>query len=99
MIPISRVTDLWSGICCCHPECIPMTGYIITGSVGHISSGFQVSTIQDMVIGTCGHIGTIITGSVGNITQNLGKATVGSQITGCCSGTVISGNPKHTTGR
>ena len=35
----SRLSDIWTGICCCHvlPTCIPMTGTIITGSPNAVS--------------------------------------------------------------
>ncbi len=30
----ARIGDIWTGTCCCHPPypCIPMAGYIVTGS-------------------------------------------------------------------
>ena len=100
MSNVSRISDLWTGICCCHPPipCIAMSGYIITGSGNADSGGLKVARISDMVIGYCGHTGTIITGSSQNTTNGLGKAWIGSQVTGCTIGQVITGDPTHETG-
>lgn len=100
MSAVSRLTDIWVGICCCHskPTCINMTGFIITSSPNHISAGLGVARISDITIGTCGHTGIIVTGSAVNITNSLGKAMIGSQVTGCNIGTVVTGAPTHFTG-
>lgn len=100
MPKVSRVTDRWTGICCCHPPfpCIPMGGKIIVGSSDSKSTGLANGRISDMVIGDCGHTGKIVTGSGSNITNTLGKATIGSQVTGCTIGKVITGSPTHDTG-
>jgi len=96
----SRLSDMWSGICCCHsdPTCISMTGTIITGSPNHFSGGLSVARLGDMVIGACGHPGTIVTSSAGSFTNGLGKARVGDQVVGCAIGNIITGNPTHETG-
>jgi hypothetical protein len=100
MPKVSRITDMFSGICCCHPPipCIGMTGKIIEGSPTHESAGQKVGRITDLVLGDCGHVGRIVTGSSSNKTNNLGKATIGSNVTGCLIGKIISGNPTHDTG-
>ncbi len=100
MANVSRVSDIWVGICCCHkdPDCIPMGGYIITGSPNSESSTLSGGRVSDMVIGYCGHPGKIITGSGSNITNSLGKAVSGSMVTGCTIGKVVTGNPIHNTG-
>jgi len=96
---VSRVTDIWVGICCCHsdPTCIPMTGFIVTGSVDAVSEGLGNARVGDMTIGSCGHTGIIVSGSATNVTNNLGKALVGSQVTGCNIGTVVTGSPTHVS--
>ena len=100
MAKVSRVTDRWMGICCCHPPipCIGMGGKIATGSSDHESSSLKVARLTDIVIGYCGHIGKIATVSTVNKTNSLGKATIGSQVIGCTIGKVITGNPTHDTG-
>jgi len=100
MAAVSRLTDVWVGICCCHvdPPCIGMSGFIIAGSANAVSAGLGVARIGDMTIGGCGHTGIIVTGSATNTTNGLGKATVGSTVTGCNIGTVVTGAPTHTTG-
>lgn len=99
MPAISRITDLWTGICCCHsdPTCISMGGYIITSSSRHISSALGVARVGDMTVGYCGHTGTIVTGSSRNVTEGQGKALVGSQVSGCNIGTIITGDPRHVS--
>ncbi len=100
MPKVSRITDMFVGICCCHPPapCIPMTGKILTGSPDSQSNILSVGRINDLVIGDCGHTGKIVTGSGSNISNNLGKATIGSQVTGCLIGKIVTGNPTHDTG-
>lgn len=100
MPAVSRLTDIWTGICCCHsdPTCISMTGYIITCSPNHISGGLGVARLTDMTIGGCGHTGQIITGSTVNVTNGLAKAHIGSQVTGCNIGVVVTGQSTHITG-
>jgi len=99
MASVARLTDMWSGICCCHsnPTCIGMAGTIITASPNATSSGLGVARLTDMVIGYCGHVGTIISASTTNTTNGLGKARVGDQIIGCCIGQIITGSPTHET--
>jgi len=96
----SRLTDMWSGICCCHsdPTCIPMIGIIITASANHLSGGLGVARLTDMTIGACGHTGIIVTGSSKSFTNGLGKARIGDMVTGCNIGNIITGNPTHITG-
>lgn len=100
MIGVARVNDKWIGICCCHsdPTCIPMGGFIITGSNDHKSSSSGVGRLADMVVGYCGHTGLIVTSSTDNKTDSRGKALVGSQVAGCTSGKIITGDTKHITG-
>lgn len=97
---VSRVTDMWIGICCCHskPTCIPMGGFIITGSSDAVSAGLSNARVGDITIGYCGHVGMVVTGSGSNLTNSLGKSTTGSVVTGCNIGMVITGSPTHTTG-
>ncbi len=99
MPSISRITDMWSGICCCHskPTCIGMGGFIITSSSKHVSSGSGVARFGDLTVGFCGHTGNIVTSSTKNLTEGRGKALVGSQVSGCNIGSVITGDVKHTS--
>lgn len=100
MPQVSRITDTWVGICCCHssPTCIPMGGWIVTASHNAGSEGLNQGRMLDMVIGYCGHPGYVITSSGINSTNSLGKAYVGSMVTGCTLGRVITGSSTHTTG-
>jgi len=93
----ARIGDIWTGICCCHvnPPCIPMTGFIITGSPNSKSGGIAQARLTDMTIGACGHPGIIVTASPNTLANSLGKARVGDQVTGCNIGTIVTGNPTH----
>jgi uncharacterized Zn-binding protein involved in type VI secretion len=93
----SRLTDLWSGICCCHdnPTCIPMSGKIIKGSKDIESSNLGQARLTDLTQGWCGHTGKIVTGSSNVLANGLGSARVGDQVTGCNIGRLITGNPTH----
>ncbi len=96
----SRLTDLWAGICCCHPPipCIGMSGPIVTASTDGISSSLGQARLTDMTIGYCGHPGIIVTSSVASKANSLGKARVGDTVTGCNIGTLITGNPTNEVG-
>jgi len=93
----SRLGDIWTGICCCHisPTCVPMTGWIITGSPDVKSTGAQQGFLSSITIGACGHPGNVITGSPTVLANSLQKATIGSQVSGCNIGTVVTGSPSH----
>lgn len=93
----SRLTDIWVGICCCHPPipCIPMSGPIVTCSPDNQSGNLGQARLTDMVIGWCGHPGTIVTASQNCKANNLGKARIGDQVTGCTIGVIVTGNPTH----
>jgi len=93
----SRLTDIWTGICCCHPPipCIGMSGPIITSSPDTISGNLGQGRLSDLTMGYCGHIGTIVTGSPNCLANSLGKARIGDTVTGCNIGTIVTGNPTH----
>jgi len=97
MLNISRIGDIWMGVCCCHSGCVPMSGPVVTGSPNHISSSFQVTRLFDIVIGTCGHPGKIITASLTNFTNGRGKSSISRRVTGCTIGQLVTGNPIHNT--
>lgn len=100
MSQLSRIGDMWVGICCCHPPvpCVSMSGSIITGSPNAVSESSPVARITDITVGVCGHTGIIVSGSTVNFTNSLGKAFVGSSVTGCNIGVVISGAGTQVTG-
>ena len=100
MPSVSRLTDMWVGICCCHPPfpCIPMGGWIFSGSTNATSSGLGAARLTDITIGFCGHGGSIVSSSISNTTNGRGKAIITSMVTGCNIGIVITGNTQHTTG-
>ena len=93
----SRLTDIWSGICCCHPPtpCISMAGTIINGSPNCLSGGLAQGRLTDMTIGYCGHTGVIVSGSPNCTGNGLGKARIGDTVTGCNIGTIVTGSPNH----
>ena len=100
MPSVSRLTDMWVGICCCHPPdpCIPMGGTIVHGSIDAVSASLGVARLTDLTIGWCGHSGNIVTSSLSNITNGRGKGIVTSMVTGCNIGVVVTGNSTHNTG-
>jgi hypothetical protein len=91
----SRLTDLWVGICCCHvdPPCIPMSGFIITGSSDAYTNSLRQARVTDLTIGFCGDTGHIITGSPNDYTNNLYRARIGDIVVGCNIGVVVTGSP------
>lgn len=93
----SRLTDIWTGICCCHedPTCIPMSGPVISGSPNNKSGSLSQAFLTSVTQGWCGHTGQIITASATVKTNSLGKARVGDLVTGCNLGIMITGLGSH----
>lgn len=90
--PEARLTDLFAGVCVCHPIPIPMTGVIITGSSNVNTNELSSARLTDIVLGACGHVGTIV-GASGNVNINeLGAARLGDPVAGCLVGTIVSGS-------
>jgi len=96
----ARLTDIWTGKCCCHtsPKCISMTGKVNSASSNIISSTKGQARLIDFTIGECGHPGKIVSGSSVCIGNSRAKAVVTSQVTGCNIGKVISGDTTHQLG-
>ena len=96
----SRLTDMWVGICCCHedPTCVPMGGWIITGSANTLSGSLLQGRLIDETIGFCGHPGIIVTGAPSTFSNGISEARIGEFVTGCNIGTVITGMPTHEIG-
>jgi len=98
--PISRITDVGVGICCCHPPipCIGMVGVLITGADKTNVENQPISRIGDIMIGSCGHIGIINTGSLTINVENSPTARVGDSFVGCFSGVIITGSDTINAG-
>ena len=96
----ARLTDIWTGQCCCHkdPTCIPMTGKIVGGSTNVFSTAKGQARLIDITIGACGHPGRILSGSSVCLANDRGKAVLSSLVVGCNIGRVVSGNPTHDIG-
>lgn len=96
----SRLTDIWTGQCCCHndPDCIDMSGPIISASINSFSGGLGQARLTDVTVGSCGHTGTIVSSSILAFCNGLGHARIGDIVDGCNQGIVVQGNPIHTVG-
>ena len=96
----ARLTDIWTGQCCCHkdPTCIPMTGKIIGASTNVISTAKGQARLIDITIGECGHPGRIVSGSSVCLANARQKAVLTSLVVGCNIGRVVSGNTTHEIG-
>jgi uncharacterized Zn-binding protein involved in type VI secretion len=90
----ARLTDIWVGICCCHedPECVDMSGPIITYSQTQRSGNLNQARLTDVTMGDCGHTGYIITGSTMARCDGLPKARIGDFVIGCNIGIIVFGN-------
>lgn len=93
MLAVSRMTDLFSGTCYCHPTPIQVTGTIVTGSSGELVDGLGQARLTDMILASCGHTGYIITCSSVVKSDTLGIARVGDLVSSSClSGTILTGS-------
>ena len=95
----ARLTDIWCGVCCCHPPipCVGMCGPIITSSPNRDVNNLGQARLTDITIGFCGHAGVIVSGSGLADTNNLPDARVGDAVAGCNIGVIVTGSPDHTT--
>jgi len=89
----ARLTDIWEGICCCHPPipCIAMSGPIITASPDVHACKLEQARLTDITIGSCGHTGVIVTSSELVHADCLGKARIGDEVDGCNIGVIVTG--------
>ena len=98
MSAASRLTDIWTGICCCHnsPPCIGMSGPIITSSNNANAGGLAQARLFDITQGGCGHTGQIVSASPTVYVNGRGKARIGSVVSGCNIGIIVTGHePKE----
>lgn len=95
----ARLTDIWAGICCCHPPipCIGMSGPIITNSPNRDVNNLGQARLTDLTMGWCGHIGVIVGGSSVADTNNLQDARVSDPVAGCNIGVIVTGSGNHNT--
>lgn len=93
----ARLTDIWTGVCCCHhdPDCEDMSGPIITASGNVFANNLGQARLTDTTEGWCGHPGFIITASHNAKTNNLGKARVGDLVEGCNIGIIVTGSNNY----
>jgi hypothetical protein len=96
----SRITDEWSGICCCHtdPTCVSMGGWIITGAPKNFSANQKQGYITSTTVGYCGHTGEVVTGAEKVFSNNKNEARIGDKVTGCNIGELITGYKYHEIG-
>ena len=89
---VARAGDIWSGICCCHndPDCISMSGPIVSFSADVIGNGRGAARLGDSVIGNCGHPGNIVTASPNVICNGRGLARLGDVVVGCTIGQIVT---------
>ncbi len=92
----ARLTDLWAGVCCCHPPipCIGMAGPIVTSSPNVNTNSLPQARQTDVDIGFCGHPGIIACSSGNTYVNSLGVARLGDCVVGCTIGAIVtaSGN-------
>jgi len=93
---LSRINDIVVGTCPCHKSPISVTGFISSGSSDVLANNSGVSRIGDIVVFSCGHVGTIISGSP-NVTSNGIPVSRISDTTSCPIGTIVTGSPNVLT--
>jgi len=93
-LPHARFLDIGVGICCCHsdPTCIPMAGFILTGSTDFQIDGLPAARMLDIVIGFCGHVGFMIGSSDEMFIDGRGSCRFLDIFVGCFSGIIVSGS-------
>lgn len=97
---VARLTDVFVGVCMCHPPAppIPMTGIIITRSDDVKTNELGNARKGDIVLGACGHIGLIVEGSDTVQVDSIGVARAGAAVVGCLIGTIVSGSDTVVAG-
>ena len=97
-IAIARMTDMWIGVCVCHPIPVPMAGIIIfTSYDGSANNIMGMARLFDITIGYCGHPGIIVTSSFVSTLDNFGIARRSDVVVGCNIGVIVGGSPDCVT--
>ena len=80
----ARFSDIWVGICICHPPIpvVGMAGPIVTASPNVITNNLGQARLTDVVIGFCGHPGIIVSASGDTNVNSLGTARIGDTVVG-----------------
>jgi len=84
---IARMGDIgqgWCSICECG-----MLGQILMGSNNVLTNNKPTSKMNDLVQGSCGHIGVLIA-TTKNLVNGATIASIGSQFHGVFSGSIIT---------
>ena len=89
---VSRINDVWTGVCCTCPGTPGMSGIIITGSPDVLTNDLGTARINDIVIGSCGHVGIIVSGNSTVLANDRPVAAIGDLVGGGVSGTIVTGS-------
>ena len=94
-----RVTDLWVGVCACHPPSppIPMAGVVILASFNVSANSMGAARFGDITIGFCGHPGILVTASSVSTANNRGMVREGDIVAGCNIGATVAGSGNSWT--
>jgi len=95
---VSRIGDVFTGVCHCHKHPKHVTGVIVSGAPTVIGCGSGVARIGDVVVCSCGHVAVIVSGSPTVISNGSSTARIGDVATGCPIGTLVSGCPTLIAG-
>lgn len=93
-LPAGRLTDQTYGTCydSSHMSPLSIGGMIITGSPNVFENGMQASSVGDIVLSFCGHVGVIITGSPTVLVNGKPHAKLSDLHSGTFQGTIITGS-------
>lgn len=95
---LSRVGDIWAGVCFCHKDPVPMAGPIMTGSPSVSINNRPAARRGDLVIGYCGHVGFIVGSSTDTEIDYRGAGRIGDPVAGCMTGVIVLGSGDVTNG-
>jgi uncharacterized Zn-binding protein involved in type VI secretion len=93
-LPAGRLTDQTYGTCyySSHHDPYSTGGMIITGSPNVFENSLQASSIGDIVLSFCGHVGVIVTGSPTVLVNGKPHAKLSDFHSGTFQGNIITGS-------
>jgi hypothetical protein len=90
---MTRLTDMWVGVCNSHVVPVAMAGIMIQGSNYCIANMLPKIRTYDFAMGFCGHIGIIISGSTVAFSDNISQVRRDDSVAGSINGIVTGGSP------
>jgi len=90
--PIARINDITVSVCCCHPSCPVVIGFLFPfQNLVNTDDRLNIRC-GDISIHTCGHISVVVTCSSLTNVENSFQARLNDIVVGCPVGIIVTGS-------